>query len=236
MTLVSKNMKVKISPENRESRIVYNFRILANKRETLIKRYQLVTFLLLFFLMHGCASFEVPIERRVEGNTFYSEKYPKVKIKVSDDLQFVAHERERKKPESDTGVIGSRKMKIDHYLFANKKEGRFLKVKVHFILEDRWSLLSPDYSKQDGVMQSGEEYLFGTRYSTGIFLHRTGKGWVTLNKSWGRLAGDAIALEILYMELMSRLVWDDVTTLNEKQQKELQEFIERSNNSFEIIP
>lgn len=202
---------------------------------TMMNRLYYFAVIFISFIIYGCASLEAPIERRVEGNIFHSEKYPKLRLKVSDDLPFISHQQHEKKPETDTGAVGSSNVKYDLFLFGNKKEGRYLRINIGFIFEKNWFFNIPELSQTDGLFQTGDEYLLDKKYSTAVYPRLNNNGWVYLDKVWGRVAGDALLVEIIYSEVMSR-AWIEITTLNEQRQMELEEFIERAANSFEVIP
>lgn len=183
----------------------------------------------------SCASLTAPIKRTVDGNTFHSERFPAIHVKVNDELPFDSYEQEKEKPEDEFGAVGSRNVTVDNYSFVNENAGRILLIKIQFMLEKNWSFLDPNYGIQDGVFIHGDEIIAGTSFSTGVFPIRDLPGIVLLSKVWGRAAGDTTLFEIVYSETVGRS-WPSGTELNATQEKILQDFLERASKSFEVVP
>ena len=74
---------------------------------------KIITTVILVLLLFGCAALNP--ERGVEGNIFYSTAQPKIKIKVSDDYQYLGNNNFEYIPK---GGAGTQLVYVSLYWFA----------------------------------------------------------------------------------------------------------------------
>ena len=227
---------------------------------------KLATVLLLIWFT-GCVSTTNKINRAVNqetnndvtSNTFFSEKYPELSIKINDRLSYLGHFYEEKYIEYQD-ISGGSTHDFDYYYFIqsgpNKKISKLIEIRINKIRSgwlgaEMFPWMKPNFSS--GTTEYlGKKYQFGTTV-TGFGNGKNSnyileKGYILPNsflvKGIGRRTGrdNNIAFHVYYAEDINEIGgaytnikdWKKETGLNEEQNEILNSFLDRAGNSFEF--
>ena len=210
-----------------------------------------------FVITFGCAG--VTPERRVlQDNILYSSASPKMGIKIHPDFKYIG-----KAEEEELGEDISRRREHacdkESYLFGYIEDGKITKgvvIRVQTIVAKTAFWLPDIFGRVENKLDSGNVKIQGKTYqymvvaSPGIaekyeVVFIADKGYAIpsafLVKVLGKITGhaDEILTRITYFEDIShkysRRDWVDKYTLSDEQQSFLKAFIDRSQESVQIL-
>jgi hypothetical protein len=175
------------------------------------------------------------MKKWVEGDTYYSNRSPSIRIRVKQGLEFVKMKNNRKIATGTTGVQTTlaEAVKVEKAIFRNKKGHELIiKTKV-FPPNANWYYHPPDYAT-DNMLKNYEVKINGNRFEVGIYHWTAKNGSTYLVKKFGRLFGEKTLLELFYSEQVGS-EWKNTRLLNREQEEFLKEFSKRADASFEIL-
>ena len=194
---------------------------------------RLVLVLGFIFLLNGCASMNLnPPNRWVDNNTFYSDKLPRLEIKVDESLPFLKKEGADKLATSTSGSMHAAKKTFQYYF---KGDAKRLKIRISSLPEStNMYMIPPDYSKYKGNITSGYKELNGMRFATGVMADQV-KGEPFLYKAYGKVVGGTTRYHIYYAENLAS-EWEnyDPNLFSRADQDFLSAFNKRADKSFTI--
>jgi hypothetical protein len=197
-------------------------------------QFRTISVLFIFlFLVTGCAG--MTMKKWVEGDTYYSNRSPSIRIRVKQGLEFVKMKNNRKIATGTTGVQTTlaEAVKVEKAIFRNKKGHELIiKTKV-FPPNANWYYHPPDYAT-DNMLKNYEVKVNGNRFEVGIYHWTAKNGSTYLVKKFGRLFGEKTMLELFYSEQVGS-EWKNTRLLNREQEEFLKEFSKRADASFEIL-
>lgn len=198
-------------------------------------------FILITLLLSGCASNTVP--PTVEENIFISQYVPKLMVRVSDDIPYIKAAKINTTGTDESGSLASTGVTADRYLFGNESKKKALIISIDRLSSTtfgRWYLEPPDYSAIPGIITLGEQTLNGDMYSTAIHTQSKNNNHILI-KLYGKVlgVGDDYRLQIAYIEQLSKALdisSDTNSSLSGSTQKRVEEFSERADTSFTVLP
>ena len=213
---------------------------------------------LLFILITGCAGTATQINRGViDENTFFSEKYPELSIKIRNDFFYLGHFYEEKY-EKYQDVSGGSYHDFDYFYFVkageNKKISKLIEIRINKIRSgwlgsEMFPWMKPNF--HSGTIEYlSKNYQFGTTV-TGFGSGKNSnfileKGYILPNsffvKGIGRRLGNNnnVAFHVYYAEDINEMGghythikdWKKESGLNEEQKSILNSFLARAESSF----
>ncbi len=194
-------------------------------------------FFIMLLSLSSCAT--STMKKWVEGDMFYSERMPAVRVRVKQGFTLdEVKSDEKSATDYSTGAetAMAEAQKIVRAIFKDKQKGSRLTIKTSlFPPNAKWSYYSPDYSGYSNILKHYDVKFLGGRYAVGIYPYENKKGTVYLVKKFGRIFGEKSKLELYYSERVGA-EWSKIRILNTRQDEFLKEFSKRADDSFEILP
>ncbi len=198
--------------------------------------------LIVTLFISGCVATSIP--PTVENNTLINPNVPKLLIEVSDEIPFNDKGKGSGLGFDSFGSLASTGLSADQYLFGEDPEDRGLLISiVQFKGSPQmgWQMYTPDYSVIPGIIITGTSELKGDSYVTGIFIGSNKNNKQAMIKVYGRVFGanDDNLMQIFYAEELNEPIEISQTkgnSMSESQQKIVEEFNSRADNSFTILP
>ena len=129
--------------------------------------YRLITIFLVAIAFIGCETSSQ--NRKVVGNTLFSESFPKMNLEVDDVFHYIGHDKSHLFTHSLAGGLNTSSEKTDSYLFAEVDDSnqikRFIRITVSRLLGYRWHYLD-NYSKDWEHITRGDVRLGNEKYWT----------------------------------------------------------------------
>ena len=214
--------------------------------------------LLSFLLITGCAGTAIQINRGViDKNTFFSEKFPELSIKIGNEFFYLGHFYEEKY-EKYLDVPGGSYHDFDYFYFVkageNNKISKLIEIRINKIRSgwlgsEMFPWMKPNLNSGT-IEYLGKIYQFGTTV-TGFGSGKNSdfileKGYILPNsflvKGTGRRLGNNnnIAFHVYYAEDINEMGgkyshikdWKKESGLNEEQKSILNAFLARAESSF----
>ena len=184
--------------------------------------------------LFGCAGQRI---RTVEDdNIFYSNSTPKIRIKINPYFKFNKETGDYQSSFNlDYGEKSSNR-KVAKFLFIDQISGksRVIEIMIVELVAPNWQF-KPNIFPIKDPFSKGTVKMQGQDYQYCIFADRTPDD-ILLIKGVGKLVGgrgNAIIV-IYYIEQVTG-DWSNFNRLTSKQKKQLEEFIEDSENGYKIL-
>jgi hypothetical protein len=213
----------------------------------------LISSLLIFFLLPGCASLQT--KREVVDNTLYSSSNPKIQVKVSPEFEYLGEMKdtsERQAVDSTTMLIN----RADWYVFVDSDGHKATRAVSIRIERTQTQYISDLFGRRKHFYEKGTCKLGGRNFQ--YFSHLiypnmrhlvtrfvAEKGYVlprcVIAKEFAQVYGAKgnILVDITYLEDPSNLYhckfWSPDNPLSEDQRAYLEQFNERCESSFAVL-
>ncbi len=207
----------------------------------------------------GCAAIGTGNKKVIRNNVFYSSSYPKLKVEINDKFKYLGDKVDKKNYSSTNNDVT-----LKRYIFADYDENRKINSGVEILIKEvspgYW--LSDIFGRVDKekILLNSIEYVNEKPYNMVLMLDNLGnvdfytdKGFIAPSKGFARGLARNLGPESHYQFMI--FYWEDFDGFNElireqlgytfssmpsyktldtKEQKVLNDFIDRSNKAFRL--